>query len=344
LNINFNFNEIWIQNGDMMTASKNINELEEKQTELTSQIDKLKEENRHLKEEYEKYKIRTNYLIKSAKQISTTTSEQEQQQSQQIKKLKDELENLKKILITNETKYNQDLNSLKILNEKQSNDLRLEFKCQLEKQENERFKIVNDLEKELIKQRERTVKLLDEKENELQQYREKNNVKFITKSNNINTDLSLNVSVEHVYDENNKSPQASPKHNNKILEANRLIYFSQETAYKDTELNKLRLAKSELEYKFKNSLDEHSVDIERLLSQINVLKQEIERLKLNQSRNEMNNSNLEYIKNVVFNYMTTKDANVKQSMQTAITQILHFTKSEKQRLTSASSVRSVISN
>ncbi len=344
MNINFNFNEIWIQNGDMMTASKNINELEEKQTELTSQIDKLKEENRHLKEEYEKYKIRTNYLIKSAKQISTTTTEQEQQQSQQIKKLKDELENLKKILITNETKYNQELNNLTILNEKQSNDLRLEFKCQLEKQENERYKIVNDLEKELIKQRERTVKLLDEKENELQQYREKNNVKFITKSNNINTDLSLNVSVEHVYDENNKSPQASPKHNNKILEANRLIYFSQETAYKDTELNKLRLAKSELEYKFKNSLDEHSVDIERLLSQINVLKQEIERLKLNQSRNEMNNSNLEYIKNVVFNYMTTKDANVKQSMQTAITQILHFTKSEKQRLTSASSVRSVISN
>jgi GRIP and coiled-coil domain-containing protein 1 len=344
LNINFNFNEIWIQNGDMMTASKSINELEEKQTELTSQIDKLKEENRHLKEEYEKYKIRTNYLIKSAKQISTTTSEQEQQQSQQIKKLKDELENLKKILIINETKYNQDLNNLTILNEKQSNDLRLEFKHQLEKQENERYKVVNDLEKELIKQRERTVKLLDEKENELQQYREKNNVKFITKSNNISTDLSLNVSVEHVYDENNKSPQASPKHNNKILEANRLIYFSQETAYKDTELNKLRLAKSELEYKFKNSLDEHSVDIERLLSQINVLKQEIERLKLNQSRNEMNSSNLEYIKNVVFNYMTTKDANVKQSMQTAITQILHFTKSEKQRLTSASSVRSVISN
>ena len=112
MNINFNFNEIWIQNGDMMTASKSINELEEKQTELTSQIDKLKEENRHLKEEYEKYKIRTNYLIKSAKQISTTTSEQEQQQSQQIKKLKDELENLKKILITNETKYNQDLNNL----------------------------------------------------------------------------------------------------------------------------------------------------------------------------------------------------------------------------------------
>ena len=31
---------------------------------------KLKEENRHLKEEHEKYKIRTNYLIKSAKQMN----------------------------------------------------------------------------------------------------------------------------------------------------------------------------------------------------------------------------------------------------------------------------------
>ena len=59
LNINFNFNEIWIQNG-----IKNLNLNEEKQTELLNQIEKLKDENRHLKEEYEKYKIRTNYLIK----------------------------------------------------------------------------------------------------------------------------------------------------------------------------------------------------------------------------------------------------------------------------------------
>ena len=42
----------------------------EKQKELENENTKLKEENRHLKEEYEKFKIRTNYLIKSAKHLN----------------------------------------------------------------------------------------------------------------------------------------------------------------------------------------------------------------------------------------------------------------------------------
>lgn len=42
----------------------------ERQKELEKENEKLKEDNRHLKEEYEKFKIRTNYLIKSAKQLS----------------------------------------------------------------------------------------------------------------------------------------------------------------------------------------------------------------------------------------------------------------------------------
>jgi len=315
---------------------------------LLNQIEKLKEENRHLKEEYEKYKIRTNYLIKSAKQISSSTSENEQQQAQQIQKLKEEVENLKNRLILNENKYNEDISRVKNFNDNCLNDLRNDFRSQLDKQEHERLKSLNDLEKELSKQRERTVKLLDEKDNELQQLREKFNLKLTTTnlrlpksdSNGLDLEKSLNVSIED--EENYQVTRAhqftgSPSHNNNnsnIAEANRLIYYSHEAAYKETELNKLRLAKTELEYKLKQTFDEHSVDVERLLSQIDILKQEIERLKLNHSRVEMNGSNLEYIKNVVFNYMTTKDVNVKISMQAAITQILHFTKSEKQRLNS----------
>jgi DNA repair exonuclease SbcCD ATPase subunit len=65
LNINFNFNEIWLQNG-----SSSIQQEQQKQKELQAELDKLKEENKHLREEYEKYKIRTNYLIKSAKQTT----------------------------------------------------------------------------------------------------------------------------------------------------------------------------------------------------------------------------------------------------------------------------------
>jgi chromosome segregation ATPase len=81
LNINFNFNEIWLQTDNSLLATsktiqnKNNDKREEEEktllnTELESEITQLKEENRHLKEEYDKYKVRTNYLIKSAKQSS----------------------------------------------------------------------------------------------------------------------------------------------------------------------------------------------------------------------------------------------------------------------------------
>ena len=116
------------------------------------------------------------------------------------------------------------------------------------------------------------------------------------------------------------------------LGANYMVYYNQEAAYKESELNKLRLAKSDLEYKIKQLVDEHSVDIERMQAQIGLLKDEIERCKLNDARVDLNRENLEYIKNVVFNYMTTRDQNVRASMISAIIQILKFSKSEKMKL------------
>jgi cell division protein FtsB len=62
--------EIWLQNGNL-----SLQQEQQKQKELRNEIDKLKEENSHLRDEYEKYKIRTNYLIKSAKQTSKVKSD-----------------------------------------------------------------------------------------------------------------------------------------------------------------------------------------------------------------------------------------------------------------------------
>ena len=58
------FIEIWFQNG------LNAQFEQQENKNLTEQMTKLNEQNRLLKEEYEKYKIRTNYLIKSVKQSS----------------------------------------------------------------------------------------------------------------------------------------------------------------------------------------------------------------------------------------------------------------------------------
>ena len=205
--------------------------------------------------------------------------------------------------------------------------MRADFKQQLEKCEHERLKNINDLEKELAKQRERTVKILAEKDAEIERVKSQAGMHIINNSDELASksspkkssdgkteDAALNSSFDSdTLDINDKLTISSNifanVNSNQIAnlpESNRLIYYSQQSAYKDMELNKLRMAKNELEYKLKQTNDEHSVDLERLQNQIGILKQEIERLKLNSSRNELNGANFEYIKNVVFNFMTTK--------------------------------------
>lgn len=113
MKIDFNFNDIWLRNGEF-----NLKLEIEKQKELEMQLEKYKEENKHLKEEYEKYKIRTNYLIKSAKHSSQTSQESSQETMQQIQKLKDEIEVLKKRILIIEKENQEEVNEIKESNQK----------------------------------------------------------------------------------------------------------------------------------------------------------------------------------------------------------------------------------
>ena len=67
-----------------------------------------------------------------------------------------------------------------------------------------------------------------------------------------------------------------------------------------------------------------------LIYHYNLLKTEIERLKLNMIRLDAS-ANMEYIKNVVYRYLTTKDSNTKLNMINAMAQILQFNKQEKSK-------------
>ncbi len=228
---------------------------------------------------------------------------------------------LKKRLIYLEKEHQEDLNRLRDENESKMNELRNDFKNQMQKNELERIKCVTDLEKELHKQRKRSTKLLEEKDNEI------NSLK-----------LKLMTRKFHNKEAANHSDTQSLDASTCDLDSNsnsQLLYFSQQqTAYKDSELNRLRLNNKDLEYKFKKVCDEHTVDLDRLQTQIHLLKEEIERMKLNHSRSEMNSKeeNLEYIKNVVFNFMTAKNEHVRANMIEAIMQILKFTRNEKQKV------------
>jgi hypothetical protein len=335
-------------------------ENKQKLAELETLNEKLKSDNQHLKDEYEKYKIRTNYLIKSAKQQqqqqqqqvtlqSQQSSESDQQQELQCQKLRDECETLRKRVQFIEREKLSEAEALSKHYLTKQNELRNDFKSQVERIQSEQAKVYSDLEKELVKQRERTVKLIAEKDAELESL--KNSVRKI-RSGSLevpNSAMTKSLSGSLKDEGDSKSIQESPADSlnhvesvsqhetvtNSISNNSMLLYYNQQNAYKDTELNKLRLAYKDLEYRLKHVVDENSVDLERLQAQSKLLKEEIERLKLNHSRAEMDSSeNLEYIKNVVFQYMTSKDQTVRANMIVAIMQILQFTRSEKQKMQS----------
>jgi GRIP and coiled-coil domain-containing protein 1 len=274
-----------------------------------------------------------------------STHENEQQSQQQIQKLKVECESLKRRLHATERERDEQMQAACESKEKELNELRLEYKSKLEKFESDRVKCVAELEKELLKQRERTIKMLEEKEAELEKLKESLLMATNFKSRSSPAKRDKRPSI--VPDENNVEENTDVGENSERSSLKdfvepigdvqpRLIHLSQQNAYKQLELTKLRTNKMELEYKLKQAYDEQAVEANRYQDQIGLLKQEIERLKLNQSRNELNSgSNLEYIKNVVYSFMTTKEPSVKASMSAAIAQILQFNKNERQKAQAA---------
>jgi hypothetical protein len=73
---------------------------------------------------------------------------------------------------------------------------------------------------------------------------------------------------------------------NSNLNETTLLHYSQELAFKDAELLKLRKLKNDLEYRIKNLISDNETELDNYRKQINLLKLEIERLKLNSTRLE----------------------------------------------------------
>lgn len=231
--------------------------------------------------------------------------------------------------------------------EENIDNLKNAHKKELERLESDFMKNVSDLEQQITKQRERTIKLISEKDVEIERFKSQsisNSESAVLASGAASSSLpstnhedAFQMTTNSSYSPTHYYRQASSINNNddsKLLKINSslnettLLHYSQELAFKDAELLKLRRIKNDLEYRIKNVLSENETELDNYRKQINLLKLEIERLKLNSSRLDAS-ANMEYIKNVVYRFLTTKDINVKLNMINAIAQILQFTKNEK---------------
>ena len=216
------------------------------------------------------------------------------------------------------------------------------------------------LENEMRKQRERTVSMLAEKEQEISELkfysspmnRQKSesgklspkpeivfsSATMFQSSSLIPDDNGIGASSASIEEGNetiSHDPDSAIKHllsrrNDASLlgkEAGNLLHFAQEKARLEMDLSMMRKQKiaaeataREVQYLLVLKEDEHSLETKALKESLRKMERDVGR----------ESANLEYLKNVVYQYMLCKETSSRQQMFNAISTILQFSPHEKQ--------------
>ncbi|XP_073245762.1 GRIP and coiled-coil domain-containing protein 1-like [Porites lutea] len=284
---------------------------------------------RQLKEEFERYKVKTQALHKN----------------KSFKELSEQIGNMEKLKLQNEDleKQLQELkesNNIRELDQKKViTNLRDQLKLteenyRLEKEEaNTVYKQkLEDLERQVLNQRERTLALVAEKDAEIEMLRSR------SPSASPSADTRSVFSYQRKFVEMTGVSQASmdlPESSeadaavHQLLSKNSgvtgsertLVHYAQQQARREAESTAIRRQKNELEVALRDS----ELRGDKLMDQANVLKEEIRKLERDRSRES---ANMEYIKNIVLRFMMSTSYSVKQQMITAIATILQFSPRE----------------
>lgn len=188
---------------------------------------------------------------------------------------------------------------------------------------------LTELELEIKKQRDRTVSLLAEKDRELDLYKHHNyeNNPYYAHLRNppdagASAELPQDVNRQKTEEEEAVSRLFSLRSQND----SNMLFFTQELARKDVEVNSLRKQKHQLETTLRELQITASTKEQDLAEKIDDLKEEIRKCERDKSRE---GANLEYLKNVAYKFLISTDPHSKQQMLNAITTILQFSPQEK---------------
>jgi len=196
------------------------------------------------------------------------------------------------------------------------------------KVENEHKQILSNLEFEIRRHRERTIALLAEKDKDIETLKlltpegyESNYLKdyrghYEIPESKENTSLPKSDTVRELI-----SYTSSP-----MNPATTVLHFAQEQARKDVEIAVLRKHKHSLEVSNRELHQEGCWKETQFNEQIDKLLEDVKRCERAKSRES---ANLEYLKNVVYQYMISYDVTSRHQMLNAISTILQFSPSEK---------------
>lgn len=272
------------------------------------------QELRQLKDEFERYKLRAQVVLKNKNAKDGCQTKELEEVRDQLSELKEKYINLRIQSDEAEARHRRQLE------EWQQQAVALQ---QTHRQEVERVEVLHRddllrLEVELHKQRERTMALLDEKDQELEKLRA--------------TALSCSSDTDKMADGELRSPEYE---GDIISQALRrvmpneptLLLYAEQLARKEVELGVLRRQKHRLEDDLHQLQARLIANGERHDDEVSQLRGQLDKLFRDQSRE---GANLEYLKNIIFKFLTLQDTSGRQQTLTAILTILHFSPQEKQ--------------
>nr|XP_054594324.1 GRIP and coiled-coil domain-containing protein 1 [Nothobranchius furzeri] len=273
------------------------------------------QELQQLREEFERYKLRAQVVLKNKNAKDGCQAKELEEVRDQLAELREKYINLRIQSDEAEAQHHQQMEERQQQMVAQQHAHRQE----LERVEAQHRDELLRLEAELHKQRERTMALLDEKDQELERLRST----VMSCSRNISDVTDGGQEVGSDSEDDNISQalrQATPTESTLLLYADQL-------ARKEVEASRLRQQKHRLEEDLHQLQAKLIANAERHDEEMVELRGQLDKLLRDHSRE---GANLEYLKNVIYKFLTLQDASGRLQTLGAIVTILHFSPQEKQ--------------
>ncbi|XP_066038676.1 GRIP and coiled-coil domain-containing protein 1 [Chamaea fasciata] len=272
------------------------------------------QELRQLKEEFERYKVRAQQVLKSKATKDVGLAKELEEAREQLAELRDKHVLLQLAADDTEKQRRQELEAKKqeLSQLQQLHRQELE-RCQLEFRER-----ALRLEEEMHKQRDRALAVLAEKDRELEQLR------------------ALTLPHGPKSSRDGGAPGDPPGQDSSEILPQELqlcsgseptfFLYAEQLARKEVEIAALRKRKRQLEVQLHQLQGRALAEEDKHREEVAALRGEIQKSCRDKSRE---GANLEYLKNVVYRFLTLPDARGRQQTLTAILAILHFSPEEK---------------
>ncbi|XP_031836172.1 D-aminoacyl-tRNA deacylase isoform X2 [Nomia melanderi] len=290
------------------------------------QVHDYKEKYEILIQEFEDYKLDTSKYNTSnishniQSQNMTTHDKNNKTQLHILKSHNSNLEERVRIL-NNELINKETELQLKLDHQQKSfQEERARLEHMLLQRDNEFRNKISTLEQQLLRQRERSMALIEEKDKEILTLKTSFHA-LLPKKEHSFVESKIDMSKYEV-----KGETVSDLVTGLLTsDSPPILHYSQELARKEVQVSASRKKVLELEATLREKQREIVHIKEKQKDEIKILQAQIARLEACKSRE---GANLEYLKNVFINYLTTNDVSSKRHMLNAISTVLRFTAEE----------------